>query len=297
MTSALVLGSVLPDIDIVLVPTGFDRYLYAHAAGTHAVAGTIVGAVLLAAVLRRLVKGSRFLILLIAGWAGTAGHVLADLADGSDIGVFEPLSPSVFGWHLFSMGDPFVLCGLAVAALAAMRPRHSRRVAIGAVAALLAFAWAKQESQQKAFAWYVASMKPNAGDRIEIAPQVGVFDWMIYDRAGDEVRGWNINARTGGLSLAFQLHDAADEHAAALSRQFPVVRAFLALSTLPFARVDSDGSHRLILWSDARRCSAAGCDVSFGGAFDGANVPLYQVIRVGGFTETRPLPSLRLPPR
>jgi membrane-bound metal-dependent hydrolase YbcI (DUF457 family) len=130
MTSALVLGSVLPDIDIVLVPTGFDRYLYAHAAGTHAVAGTIFGALLLAAVLRRLVKGSRFLILLIAAWIGTEGHVLADLADGSDIGVFEPLSPSVFGWHLFSMGDPFVLCGLAVAALAATTwPRYAWRSA------------------------------------------------------------------------------------------------------------------------------------------------------------------------
>jgi hypothetical protein len=62
-------------------------------------------------------------------------------------------------------------------------------VAIGAVAALLAFALVKYESQQKAFAWYVASVRPNAGDRIEIAPQVGVFDWTIYDRVGDDVRG------------------------------------------------------------------------------------------------------------
>ena len=84
--AALVIGSVLPDIDSPLAFYRFDLYLRAHAAGTHSLVGTVIGAVLLALVLHRLVRGSRPVLLFAASWVGTLGHVFWDIADPALMG-------------------------------------------------------------------------------------------------------------------------------------------------------------------------------------------------------------------
>jgi hypothetical protein len=95
------------------------------------------------------------------------------------------------------------------------------------------------------------------------------------------------------VTLAFEYRDAADAPAVVLSRGFPVVRAFLGLSRIAFVRMERDGPRSLVLWSDVSSCSSRGCAVSFGGAFDRNTAPLYQLIRIGGFSQRRPLPSGR----
>src|SRR5438046_1510805 len=100
VTGALIVGSILPDVDIALVPRGFDWYLRAHASGTHSVVGSIIEAGLLALFLYVLVRGSRLSMLLAASWIGVAGHIFSDLAEGSDISLLKPVSDAVFGWHL-----------------------------------------------------------------------------------------------------------------------------------------------------------------------------------------------------
>jgi len=92
------------------------------------------------------------------------------------------------------------------------------------------------------------------------------------------------------VTLAFEYHDAADAPAVVLSRELPVVRAFLGLSKIPFVRMECDGARCLVLWSDVSSCSIRGCDLSFGGAFDRNLAPLYQLIRIGGFSQHRALP-------
>jgi hypothetical protein len=126
---------------------------------------------------------------------------------------------------------------------------------------------------------------------VAITPRLGhLATWTIYDRVGDQVRAWNVDGWSGSVTLAFAYRDAADAPAVILSRQLPVVRAFLGLSKIPFVRMERDGSRRLVLWSDVRTCSSRGCDVSFGGAFDGNMALLYQLIRIGGFNQRRSVP-------
>jgi inner membrane protein len=295
-SAALVLGSIMPDVDVLLAPIGFDLYLRAHASGTHSLAGSLLEAAILAGFLYAVVRGSRFPTLLIASWIGILGHVVSDVADGSDINVLKPFSPTVFGWHLLSMGDPIVLSGLACAVVLALKwPLHARRFGAGALLALVCFVGVKSQSQQWAVEGYRRSIGADAPNSIEISPEFGLFDWTIYDRVDDRVRGWSVNGRSGTLSLKFERQDANDKGAIAVSRQLPVVRAFLSWSRIPFARIEADGPRRLILWSDARGCSTTGCSLSFGGAFNPANTPLYQVIQIGSFKQLRPLPDIRLP--
>src|SRR5206468_4113878 len=100
---------------ILLVPRWFDLYfLHVHPAITHAVTWSFLEALIFAALLRPLVKGARYWPLAIAGWVGIIGHIVSDVADGSDIALFSPFSQAQYGWHLFGMLEPFVLLLLAI---------------------------------------------------------------------------------------------------------------------------------------------------------------------------------------
>jgi hypothetical protein len=107
------------------------------------------------------------------------------------------------------------------------------------------------------------------------------------------VRAWSVDGWSGAVIQAFEYRDAPDAPAVMLSRQLPVVRAFLGLSKIPFVRMEREGPLRLVLWSDVSSCSVRGCNLSFGGAFDRNTAPLYQLIRIGGFSQRRPLPPAR----
>jgi inner membrane protein len=290
--TALVLGSILPDVDAALAPGGFDLYLRAHASGTHSLLGSVVEALVLALALRKLVTGSRVLPLLVASWLGIVGHIFWDLADGSDINLFKPFSDAVLGWHLVAMAEPIVLVTLAAAVLLAWRwPARAQGSAAVALVLLSVLLGVKKTTQEWARARYAGSVVNEALGAVAIAPSLGrLFAWTIYDRDGDRVRAWSIDGRSGAVTLAFEYRDAADAQAIMLSRELPVVRAFLRLSKIPFVRMERDGPRSLVLWSDVSDCSIRRCDLSFGGAFDRNTAPLYQLIRIGGFSQRRALP-------
>ena len=287
LTTAVVLGSVFPDIDALLALWRFDLYLIAHAWGTHSLVGAVIEGPLLAAALLVLVPGACFAPLLAGSYIGIAGHIFWDLADGSDIKLLKPLGEATFGWHLVAMGDPIVLAVLAIGCgLAFWQPARARHFALATLVALSALLGLKKSTQIRAIEQYAALAGSDAQRKlqIEIAPTTGrLFRWTIYDRAGVEVRAWTIDAGSTP-SIDFVYRDAQGD-AVASTRTLPVVRAFFDVSTLPFARVEMTPSSRLVLWSDVRYCSANRCDLSFGGAFDGRGALLYQLIRIGGFTQ------------
>lgn len=293
LTAALVIGSILPDVDALLAFRGFEQYLRAHVAGTHSLVGALVGGVALAAVLRAIVRDSRFAVLLTAACAGVLGHIFWDLAGGGDINALEPFSTHTFNWQLVAMGDPLVAVLLLVSAILIWTWKSRARQIACAGLALLGFLLAvKLGSQIAAHREYDAAVAAESHpSAVDIAPRFGtLFDWTVYDRVDSRVRAWRVNSRTGRVALLFEHQDAADGRAVEQSRELPVVRAFFAFARIPFVRLEPAGTERVVLWSDVRMCSPAGCDLSFGGAFSAAAAPLYQVIQIGGFRENRPLP-------
>ena len=223
---------------------------------------------------------------MIASWVGMAGHVLCDVADDGDILVFRPFSDVVVGWHLFAMGDVMILAVLVGAFFVVRQwPRTAQSIGVYTLVALSALTAMKIYSQQVALTRYRETAAA-ADSAVAIAPGLAPFDWMFYDRAGDGVRGWHVNAWNSSVVLAFERRAPSDIRLVDASRQLPVVRRLLSFASIPFARVETEGRLDLILWSDARWCSADRCDLSFGGAFEGG-VPLYQMIRIGPFTQQR----------
>ena len=289
--AALILGSIFPDADILLVPRWFDLYfLHVHPAFTHALPWSFVEALVFAALLRPLVRGSRLGLLLIAGWLGIVGHILSDFADGSDIVLFAPLSRTQYGWHLFGMGEPFVLILLGSACLAAWRwPRRAPVVAACAFAALAAILSVKAITGAQALARYRRAV-PDAQAVAEIVPiRNAVFEWEIYDQVEATVRVWRVDARSGRCELALEHHNATGALVDA-SRQLSLVRDLLSLTKIWVVRQERQGDNEVVLWSDARMCGARRCDVSFGGVFTPSGAPRSQVIRLGEFQRERSVP-------
>src|SRR5688572_32924342 len=81
--AAGVLGALSPDIDLVLMPFGWDIYLRAHVAGTHAIAGAIVTGLGSAALIRVCVRHSALLPLCRAAVIGALTHLAGDIVSGA----------------------------------------------------------------------------------------------------------------------------------------------------------------------------------------------------------------------
>jgi membrane-bound metal-dependent hydrolase YbcI (DUF457 family) len=288
--AAFILGSLFPDVDAALVFRGFDTYLHAHASGTHSVIGTLAGAIIVGLTVRACTRGSRLAPLIGAAWIGTIGHVVCDLANGSDIRCLAPFSSRSFGWHLVAMGEPIVLIILILGLAVTWTRRSPGGASIAVLATLTAFLLFKAATQSKARSVF-ADTRRGANATVVVTPRLGsLFEWTFVERRDDDVRAWTVNARTGSVSPDFTRRDATG-FAVVSSRKLPVVRTFLDIARLPFVRVEQDGNRQLVLWSDAATCSAQRCDVSFGAAFDPDGALLSQIVRVGGFIERRPLPA------
>ena len=293
--AALVLGSILPDVDAALTPRGFDLYLRAHASGTHSLLGTVVEALVLALVLRMLVSGSRVLPLLVSLVGGRSSVTSSGISPTAATSTCSHrFSDAMLGWHLVAMGEPIVLATLTAAALArlAMADARAQRSAAAALVLLSVLLAAKKTTQEWARARYAESVANEAPGAIAIAPRPRTSGRMDdlrsrrRPRAGLERRRME---RRGDVGVRVPRRGRrAGGHTVASS--FRSCATFLGLSKIPFVRMERDGSRRLVLWSDVSSCSSRGCDVSFGGAFDGNMAPLYQLIRIGGFNQRRSVP-------
>jgi membrane-bound metal-dependent hydrolase YbcI (DUF457 family) len=131
-------ASLLPDIDAVVMPAGWDRYLVAHEIGTHSLPGAVLLGALLALILCWCRPAWKRGAIWAAAIAGTVGHVFWDLANGGDIRVFWPVSSLRIGGHLAAMADPVVLIPLLMFGFVALVWRRHVRVAADVVLLALA---------------------------------------------------------------------------------------------------------------------------------------------------------------
>ena len=115
---ALVVGSNLPDLDIVTAARGSINYLHYHRGLTHSLAGfTALAALLTAAVwlFARKTKAAHHgpplnvKWLFVVCWIATACHVLMDYTNDYGVRPFLPWSGRWVAWDIMPVVDPWVL--------------------------------------------------------------------------------------------------------------------------------------------------------------------------------------------
>lgn len=291
VTWALVLGALAPDGDLVLVTRGFDVYLRAHAQGTHSLIGSPIDALIVATVLRLVVRRAQWRPLFLAAWAGVLSHIVTDLASGSDMAIFWPFSPRYVGFHLFTMGEPLVLVTLIGGTILWWRWRpQARAIAASVLAILVSFMGLKYATKLRAEAAYARAVRLEAPVVHRLRAMRGhILEWWVHDRTANRVRAWDVEA-FGDAEIVFERKDADSSAAVLASRDLPSVRRFLTLDGIPFARTERDGDRTVVLWSDVRHCSADACDVSFGGTFDARGQAINEIFQIGTMRKIRALP-------
>jgi membrane-bound metal-dependent hydrolase YbcI (DUF457 family) len=306
--AAAVLGALAPDIDSVLMPFGWDRYLRFHEIGLHTIVGTVVCGLLTAGVVRVFARSS-YRGLVFCAWLGAVSHVLLDLLSSARLRPGWPIVDTVVSLPVVAMADPWLLSLCVAGAVTFWLGRSGRSTRI-ALAATVAFVLAKASAGAVAFSGYQTA-RDRAGEPVQAraieAEWASLTRWRVLDRTPERLRVWN--AETGkeaALLFAWPLPEESD--AIRSSRSLSTVRNFLRAHQLGFAAaLPQDDGRTLVLWSDIRFCWDPGvrgslqldpivaspvagriaCALWFGGEFDAAGRAVREIVKVGGFTQSR----------
>jgi membrane-bound metal-dependent hydrolase YbcI (DUF457 family) len=304
--AACVAGSLAPDVDAVSMPIGWDIYLRRHQGGTHSLIGSIACAALAAAAVRLLSKRSEFGPLLVAAWAGAAGHLLLDVISGADVRFFWPFGPPV-ALPLFAMADPWLggLLVLGLVLLAAGR-RNSARAASAILLAVAIFAGGKAALYGR------TGPDPSDGSILFSRADVewgSLTRWITYETRSTSVDARRVDAWTGASAPLLHVARSLDDLLVARSRELETVQNFVAAHGVSFATVIGERSEEIqVLWSDLRYCGSSSnrsvpwapmplqsglpfsCTLWFGGQFDPATgAPRASIVYVGHFVQRRPI--------
>jgi membrane-bound metal-dependent hydrolase YbcI (DUF457 family) len=310
-------ASLLPDIDAVFMPAGWDRYLVAHEIGTHSLAGAVLLGALLALILGWCRPALKSGAIRAAAIAGTVGHVFWDLANGGEIRVFWPVSSLRIGGHLAAMADPVVLIPLLVFGFVALMWRRHARAAAGvvllALAGVLVARVVLQHRALEAHARAVAvplvwRTAPSRGLPPADASGQGLFPieeyapaierraieaewgtlagWWVYDRTADAMRVWHVDGWTGNVVFGQRVFVDRDSVEAAADALRPA-RSAVELWDFAFVRRRPYESGQDVLLSDLRFCVSDECGVWFGGHLDATGQPREEVVIVGPWRLTR----------
>jgi membrane-bound metal-dependent hydrolase YbcI (DUF457 family) len=296
--TAAVVGALSPDLDAIVMPFGWDRYLRIHEIGTHTIVGTLGCALLVAAVVRTFARGSPYLPLTAAAWIGAASHILLDLLSSARLKPAWPLVDAVVSLPAVAMADPYLLA-LCVAGpvsiwLTRERQECSARMAVSLIAVFLL---AKGVLGFVAFASYRDATRVSGAPveaRVIEAAWASLTEWRVLDRTSLAVRQWRVRAGSGAELLLEQPVGSA-EPIVERSRSLSTVRNFLSVHALAFATTRPTADGLQVLWSDIRFCWNAGatreprldCALWFGGDYDHSGRPLREIVQVITFTQTR----------
>ena len=307
VAAASILGALSPDVDAVLMPFGWDRYLRVHELGTHSLAGAVVTGLLTAALLRRLSRAP-WRPLAYTATASAVSHTALDLISSARLRLLWPFSDGVFTLPLVAMADPWLAAILIAAAVVVVaRPAAARRLAGAGLFAAVMFLGAKGGLAVRAQRAYDSNRGPDTvSTRMMEARWASITEWQVVDRTVDRLRVWRTNAVSGRTSQLLSWPVLPPSDLVSASMRLESVRNFHAAHPFGFAAtIERPPSLTWVLWSDVRYCWRAGvgstdvdltvdgpggriaCALWFGGEFDGRAVALRELVIVFGITQTR----------
>jgi membrane-bound metal-dependent hydrolase YbcI (DUF457 family) len=290
---ASALGALSPDIDLLFMPAGWDRYLVAHEIGTHSLAGAVLCGVAAAGVASLIRGRAAWRPLVLPAVIGATSHIAADLLSGAAIRVGWPLADErVANVGVVAMGEPLVLAGSVLAALTILFWRAYQRlvgiVFLSAFALLTLEKTIVREYSELTYRQHPARAAA-VGDYLVQPVWGSMLEWRIFDRTATSARAWTIDPRAGATVVVEVPLTNGNTQLVAASRQWDTVRNFQRAHAFAFAVATDDG----VEWSDLRYCEPGApaqvpaCAVWAGGEFATPPTLHRLLVRVGSLVQTR----------
>jgi membrane-bound metal-dependent hydrolase YbcI (DUF457 family) len=297
VAAASVIGALAPDIDLVLMPFGWDVYLRYHELGTHSVLGACVLGGVVAAVVRRFIPAARWLTLAQAAGLAALSHLLLDVVSGARVALAWPVVDDRASLPLVAMAEPWLVSFFVLAAMAMWRvraPRHRTAAAVlvllGALLGVKGLLYARVADSVSA-----DSRLHSPSARMAQARWGTWRTWDVYERHPDALRVWRVDAVSRTIVPVLEWPVTSDSSLIGTSRSLDTVSNFLRVHELGFAierNVPAGATE--VLWSDIRFCrqeapgtNGIDCTLWLGGLFDARGRPLTQIVRLPWWTQQR----------
>lgn len=301
-----IVSGLAPDIDAVMMPAGWDRYLRVHEAWTHSVPGGLVLAALLAAAARRLTP-EPFRPLFGIAALGVCTHIALDVISGATIKPGWPFSHTRTASGLVAMADPLLAVPVAAAFVVALIGRWKMRtiapVMFAAVGIVLAAKGLSRHFAQAAFAPHAESA---AVARHVHAEWGSPTRWWVYEKTADRVRLWNVDGWRATAARTLEWELAGTDDMVPGEQALSTVANFLRAHELPVRLAARSNEGIRVFWSDLRFCfrpdpragpppgdplrpteAAIACGVWFGGQLGTDGSVRQEFVTIGDFVQAR----------
>jgi membrane-bound metal-dependent hydrolase YbcI (DUF457 family) len=231
------LGSLLPDLDVLFIVLGKSRFLQLHQGVTHSLLGIpLLG--MLAAGFFALTGGISFVPLAIGLLAGMSVHVLLDIMNTFGVRILWPL-PERFSLAAFFFIDVYVLGASVLFAAAAWGGSHPVGAAIAWVACVSAYATIQVFRRRKLVADHsLLTAIPSGlfhGTWFVTRREDGVIRTGIADRHGIRWTG-SVSEASPGILAALRSGAVFSDLEAALKQFVPVSIATVGATTTVVSR-------------------------------------------------------------
>ena len=123
--AACALGALAPDVDAVLIASGWDVYLRFHQIGSHSVLGSLAIASAAAALVHVVTRSGRYAPLMLASSIGALSHLAFDVVSGGTLAAGWPLFQARVRVPLVAMADPWLVAVCIAGAVALWIGRRS----------------------------------------------------------------------------------------------------------------------------------------------------------------------------
>jgi inner membrane protein len=253
-TVALVVGSNLPDIDVLTSLAGSAEYLQHHRDLSHSVVGAPLLALALALALRAGVRGARLPPLLACSALALAGHVFMDLWTSYGTRVLAPFDRSWYTWDVVFIVDPLILLALAAGVLwSARQGVRDGRPAAAALALALAYVGARTLLHARAVQLAREQVPEAALRRLAVMPTpLDPTRWRVL--ADTERSYWTGELRLGREPAPLVRRDKRREDALVtrVRETSEVAAIFLEFSSFPWLEVEEGPEGTEVSWRDLR---------------------------------------------
>jgi inner membrane protein len=252
-TAALVLGSNIPDVDLIFGLQGAAAYLQHHRDLSHSIVGGPLLALGLALCLRIALRGSRFVGLFLSALVGVAAHVAMDLATSYGTRVLSPFNTTFYAWDLVFIVDPIILVILGTTVILAHRPELGRRAASVGLGMILAYMGCRAALHAHALEEATARVPGGHVQRVAALPHpLDPRRWRVLADTGPTY--WTGEVRLDGSAAPLERRDKLVETAtvARVRAESEVAAIFLAFSRFPWLEVQQTAEGTAVTWRDLR---------------------------------------------
>ena len=269
-----VVGSVLPDWD-VLPGLAFGYELTRlHRGFTHSLVGVAAQALLLATAVWYFLRwrGSggpnglpSLRMLLLAAVFGLGSHVFWDALNPWGVRLYSPFTQQKVSAMLFHEGDVFILAILAVASLLVWRARVRAGYLLVCLGLISHAAWQ--------IAWRGSATRlaerELAGQRFRVYPNPRPScPWLVLSAGRASLAAYCARWAAENRLDAFKTVQVSNDPSIDASRLVPEVQSFVSKRDFPFAEVHPQASgETVVIWRDLRNVVTEGDESAMSGLY------------------------------